>query len=162
MLAIVKGMYLSKTVPLLLKFEQMAVKNSKHNFLLFIAIFCLGIIAGLFLNKINIFQKNKIIGLSLKRLFKDANNLSNPLIQFDTPEGNDLKLESIKYIIQEYVNECLRNGEALSIAVYLRDLDKGTWIGINDEEQFAVASLLKIPTLLAYLKKVRARTFNFK
>jgi beta-lactamase class A len=131
----------------------MAVKNFKNNIFLFIVIFFLGIIVGLFLDKINIFKVNKITGFSLKRLFKSDNYLSNPLIQFETPEGNDLKLESIKYDIQEYIKECIKNGDALSMAVYLRDLDKGTWIGINEEERFAAASLLKIPILLAYLKK---------
>lgn len=39
------------------------------------------------------------------------------------------------------------------IAVYFRDLKNGPWFGINERAQFAPVSLLKVPVLIAYLKK---------
>lgn len=39
------------------------------------------------------------------------------------------------------------------IAIYFRDLTNGPWFGINERAQFAPVSLLKVPVLIAYLKK---------
>lgn len=39
------------------------------------------------------------------------------------------------------------------ISVYYRELDNGGWIGINEEEKYSPASLLKLPILIAALKQ---------
>jgi beta-lactamase class A len=36
------------------------------------------------------------------------------------------------------------------MAVYLRDLNNGPWLGIDENKKFAPASLLKIPVMIAY------------
>jgi len=122
------------------------------NRLFFIAVFFLGIAVGLFFHKINIFKEKQKTYFSLKRLFSDNAHLVNPLIGVENPEGGDVKLESIKYSIQEYIDRCKQKGDVSDVSVYLRDLNKGTWIGIDEEQNYAAASLLKVPIMLAYLK----------
>lgn len=39
--------------------------------------------------------------------------------------------------------------------VYFEDLNTGAWIGINEKEEFIPASLLKLPIMIATLKKVQ-------
>jgi beta-lactamase class A len=39
------------------------------------------------------------------------------------------------------------------IAFYYRDLNNGQWVGLNEKEDFFPASLLKVPVLIAFLKR---------
>jgi len=111
-----------------------------------------GIAVGLFFNKLSLHKENQPTYYNLKRLFPDNTQLVNPLISVDNAEGGDTKLESIKYSIIDYVNKCKNKGYAANISVYLRDLNKGTWIGIDADRNFTAASLLKVPLLIGYLK----------
>ncbi len=42
---------------------------------------------------------------------------------------------------------------AEEVGVYFRYLDTGEWLGINEDKKFTPGSLLKLPVLIAYLKK---------
>ncbi len=39
------------------------------------------------------------------------------------------------------------------IALYYRELNNGQWVGLHEKEDFSPASLLKVPVLIAFLKK---------
>lgn len=43
------------------------------------------------------------------------------------------------------------------VSVYFRDLNNGPWVGINEKEPFAPASLLKVPTMIAMLKEAEQK-----
>lgn len=43
-------------------------------------------------------------------------------------------------------------GNVTDVSVYFRDF-KGQWVGINDSGQYAPASLLKVPIMIAYFKR---------
>ena len=58
-----------------------------------------------------------------------------------------------KSIIEQYIHTALSTGEAEHIAVYYRALNNGDRMGINELEYFSPASLMKLPVLIAYLKK---------
>ncbi|MCX5699767.1 MAG: class A beta-lactamase-related serine hydrolase [Candidatus Omnitrophica bacterium] len=62
------------------------------------------------------------------------------------------KLEGIKYSIGEYIRRCQENGDVSNVSVYMKDLNKGTWIGLDEDSNFSAASLLKVPLMIAYLK----------
>src|SRR5690606_15209166 len=57
-----------------------------------------------------------------------------------------------------------REGKVISVSVYFRDLQQGPTFGINEKDNFAPASLLKVPLLLAYLslKENNSDLFNQK
>jgi beta-lactamase class A len=59
---------------------------------------------------------------------------------------SDLK-ENIKNVLNH------PSGEG-HYGVYFEDLNTGSWIGINEKDEFVPASLLKIPIMVAVLKKV--------
>lgn len=130
----------------------MIAYNFKHKLFL-LAIFCLGMGIALFLTRMNIPKGGRGVYFSLERLFPNGGHLVNPLLGVETSQGNDVRLESAKYSIGQYITTSIEGRSASSIAVYLRDLNNGTWIGINEEEKFAAASLDKIPLMIAYLKK---------
>ena len=52
----------------------------------------------------------------------------------------------------EYINTVKSDSSADQVAVYYRDLSNGPWMGINEEDAFSPASLLKVPTLISALK----------
>jgi beta-lactamase class A len=78
----------------------------------------------------------------------------NPLIDFDnidfikTREAKNLQKELNNFVHAEIQD----NPNITHISVYYRDLNTGVWIGINEKEKFALASLTKIPLMIAHYK----------
>ena len=120
--------------------------------LFIVVIFFLGLAIGLFLHKLNILKEKPKENFQLKRLYAAGGHLVNPLLGIDNPQGGDAKLEGIKYSVEEYIRRRQEKGDVSSVAMYIKDLNTGTWAGINEDENFATASLIKVPLLIAYLK----------
>ena len=59
----------------------------------------------------------------------------------------------LKGDIESYINDAKKLGKAEHISVYFRDLNNGPIIGIDPEETYAPASLLKVPILIAVFKE---------
>jgi beta-lactamase class A len=78
----------------------------------------------------------------------------NPLLEC---ENND-SFAKQKYIpferitIERINNEVTLINSGVTLAVYFRNLNNGPWFGINEEEKFPPASLMKMTILMAYLK----------
>ena len=117
-----------------------------------IVIFFLGVIVGLFLHKINILKEKDTVPLQIQRLYPAQRNLVDPLLLVENPRDGDVKLEETKYAIEGYINQCKERGDVSSVSVYLRHLNYGTWVGINEDENYAAASLIKVPLMIAYLR----------
>jgi beta-lactamase class A len=56
-------------------------------------------------------------------------------------------------LIQKFITTSVTTGETEHISVYLRALNNGDRLGIDEKEYFSPASLIKVPVLMAYLKK---------
>jgi beta-lactamase class A len=54
--------------------------------------------------------------------------------------------------LQDYIQSKKDSKEATEVSVYIRDLEYGPTLGIDEHEKFSPASLLKIPLLLTYLQ----------
>ncbi|MBA3732856.1 serine hydrolase [Patescibacteria group bacterium] len=81
-------------------------------------------------------------------------SFTNPLLECLGVEGQD-SFEQLNISNNELENlvSSIKNKYGLgSMGVYLRDLNNGPWLGINQEEHFIGGSLLKVPMLLSYLK----------
>lgn len=78
----------------------------------------------------------------------------NPLIECDNylPE-NSASIANLKWDIKNYIAEATASGVTDHVSVYYRDLNNGGWVGINESERFSPASLLKVPIMIAALKK---------
>jgi len=77
----------------------------------------------------------------------------NPLLECEIDGGLESKnLTEFKSKVQEKTESLIQKNPINHISVYYRDLNNGPWFGINEKEQFAPASLLKVPTMIAYLK----------
>jgi len=102
-------------------------------------------------------KKEEVGGTSSVKTELRQNGFSfiNPLLECEM-EGQILNNEYIPFE-EEAKNKIQKNiidiKRAKEVSVYYRDLNNGPWFGINEGENFSPASLLKVPLLMAYLKK---------
>ncbi len=77
----------------------------------------------------------------------------NPILECNSDISSNSKLTPLKKSIEAIIDKELTNKNISHASVYYRDLNSGPWIGINEVELFSPASLVKVPILIAYLKK---------
>jgi beta-lactamase class A len=89
----------------------------------------------------------------------------NPLLDEFKAEGlNMTELKSFKEKIESYIAKEIAISPGLHVSYYFRDLNNGLWTGINEREGFAPASLMKIPVMMAILKRAETdpEVFNLE
>jgi beta-lactamase class A len=78
----------------------------------------------------------------------------NPLLECEMQN----KTERQKYIpfeditINRINTEVIKKYPNVKVGVYVRNLNNGPWFGINENEYYSPASILKVPVLITYLK----------
>jgi len=92
----------------------------------------------------------------------------NPLLECDQAEPTlRASVKGLEKELKAYISKAVSAHEVEIISVYYRDLNNGPWIGIGSNQPFSPASLLKVPVMIAALKKVESdkgllnRTFKF-
>ncbi len=112
-----------------------------------IAILALGFLSGFFFPHTNEVDE----GTGEWRL--GSSSLTNPLLECDLGE-RALSSQKIDFTsdLKHFVDDLKDEMNIEDVSVYYRDLNNGPVFGINQEESFAPASLLKIPLLISYLR----------
>lgn len=77
----------------------------------------------------------------------------NPILECDPDISLNNNLSSLKNSVEEIINDEIYRKNISFASVYFRDLNNGPWFGISEREYFSPASLIKVPVLIAYLKK---------
>lgn len=89
---------------------------------------------------------------------RDANNeykLTNPILDYeDLSSGNNSAIPV--GLINNKIDDLKEQSGLSHISLYYRDLNNGQWIGIEEKEEFYPASLLKVPTMMAFLKSIES------
>jgi beta-lactamase class A len=86
-------------------------------------------------------------------LRKGSNGLINPILDYDIAQNFFTgELKGFKTNVQEVVDKDKKAGKVTKVGVYFRDLQDGPWFGIDEDLNFAPASLLKVPLMIAYYK----------
>lgn len=79
----------------------------------------------------------------------------NPLLSCDISEDKQFtEYQLITNKFKAYIDQHISNGDAQDISVYFRGLDSGEWSGVNENNTYSPASLLKVPLMIAWLKEV--------
>jgi len=80
---------------------------------------------------------------------------TNPLLDCDiASEKLDIKeFRPFKHKVKELVDRKLAAGDVSTVSIYLRNLDNGASFGVNTKELYSPASLLKVPLMMAWLKR---------
>ena len=77
----------------------------------------------------------------------------DPLLTFETAESDGGgALSSLKSEIEKTADQHIRNRDLDRASVYVRALNSGRWISVRPEERYNPASLLKVPTMIAFFK----------
>lgn len=80
---------------------------------------------------------------------------TNPLLDCDIAAETlgDTHLRPFKHKLKEIIDGKIAAGDTTHVSVFVRHLDSGSSFGINSKELFAPASLLKVPLMMAWLKR---------
>lgn len=81
--------------------------------------------------------------------------LINPLLECELAGDSALfkELRPFKTKVEALLKKKTDDYRLSHVSVYFRDLNNGPWFGINEDEKFSPASLLKVPTMIACLKQ---------
>jgi len=82
-------------------------------------------------------------------------SFTNPALNYDNLRDSIMNTKSLHLSgqITTYMNQKESWWDITHLSVYFRDLNNWGWFGINEKEEFSPASLMKLPILLAYMKK---------
>lgn len=88
---------------------------------------------------------------------KSSYQFINPLLGFDIPEEVGLRrYGNLESLISKTINTKRSEGDIESASVYMRKMNSGQWISINENEKFSPASMLKVAVMVAYLKEAES------
>ena len=123
------------------------MNNSLSKSLPYFGLFAFGLISGLIISK---FFQPEVLKLTEFRRSQDYQFIS-PLLECDlsTPTQNSL-YNQIRSDINSVIDTNQENKNISNASVYLRDLNNGPWIGIDEKEYFSPASLVKVPIMIAF------------
>jgi len=76
---------------------------------------------------------------------------TRPLIMADSP-NESVELFDLKSNFTEAINAASASGSVSSASVYFRDLNSGKWISINGNEQYSMASIMKLVAMMYHLR----------
>lgn len=125
----------------------------------------LGFVAG---SQMNLERDSSLLGSPVR--VKDENfRLISPLVLSDStnsPENSfDPLADKLKAASYDYLNS---TPGADKVSIYFRDLNTGKWTGVNENENYDPASLLKVPIMMAWYLRAESdpsvldRTFIYK
>lgn len=79
----------------------------------------------------------------------------SPLLGFDISGGQEEfdNLKPLRDEVNGLIDGWVSGNNVTSISVYFRNMENGQWIGINENDNYDSASLLKVPFMIAYFKK---------
>jgi beta-lactamase class A len=118
-----------------------------------IAAFLLGGLAAYFLFHFTATADNTVGGYPVRL---DSNGYISPLLYVADSGTPSSWLDPLQSKIAQEIQTDQQQGLASDIGVYFRDFNNGGWTGVNQNDQFAPASLLKVPNMIAVLKAAEA------
>ena len=81
-----------------------------------------------------------------------AHGLINPIL--DVESSIEFKeLRPFKYKVQALIEQKIKVGAVSHVSVYFRDLENGPLFGFNEKEMFSPASMMKVPLLMAAMRR---------
>lgn len=128
--------------------------NTNVRFLLFIlllgSVFVAGLGAGIYSKRAGELFDSPDRRLGVHEGF------TNPLLdcaeRIGLASSGSLTLDHIANRIRQYERQVITDSKRQQISVYLRDLNNGPWVGINENELLKPGSLLKVPLAVGYMR----------
>ncbi len=132
-----------------MKFDEV-IRSKKLLLIAFFLVFAVGVGIGLLTS----FGLRKSNSTNSDRIHLNPSySYINPLLECDSTVENFGLFQNLEGKLENYIDSEVHKGHISAASVYLRDLNNGPWVGINEKEEFSPASLIKVPLLIAYLKQ---------
>lgn len=123
----------------------------KKNWLFILLIFIAGIFVGAIAN--NTINRSAFTKQRGEIVREGERELINPILSCEIgPKESFLEIEPIANKLKKMVDEAIKENKASDVSIYFRLLNSGRWTGINENETFTAASLLKTLIMITYLK----------
>jgi beta-lactamase class A len=90
---------------------------------------------------------------SLERSIFRGARLTSPYLEANGAENADPVLVRARRQAAEYITVSQQADPTLRVSVYVRDLDTGPWVGINDRMLYVPSSLTKVAVLMRTLER---------
>jgi len=92
------------------------------------------------------------------RLGLGEHQFTNPLLDCEVGDAKDFtEFNPLRNTIETAVKEAKDAKQVTDASVYFRGLNNGRWVGINENQTFAAASLAKVPLMFTYLKMAESQ-----
>lgn len=116
-----------------------------------ITILCIGAIVGYLICRAD----NKVTHNRVT-CDKKEYSLLDPIVVCESFTEKMQRVKDLEFEITKLITEKIEKKEIEGVSVFYRDLDSRRWFGINADESFYPASLLKLPEIIAYYKYAEA------
>jgi len=114
-------------------------------------VFILGLFLGGLLVKLWLGRNDQSLFSWVRQ--KGSYQFINPLLDFEPLEETKRSdLVGLRRDLEDLIEEARGGGDVLEVSVYFKELISGAWLGVNEKEKFAPASLLKVPLMITFLK----------
>jgi beta-lactamase class A len=120
------------------------MKKTINIFCLSIILLVVGMISGFFAYEYGFFGNLPCSKLKFQFIDKDLSCNTSLVVK------KHAYIE-LKGKLKNFIQQKKDNGDISVASIYFRDLNNGPTLGINEHENFAPASLLKVPMLITYL-----------
>lgn len=99
-----------------------------------------------------------------RRVVQHGFRYISPLMDVELPAGMTMDHRRIPFLIriEEFVNKQIKSRNAHDISVFYRELHHGEWFSINEETEYNPASMMKVPVMIAWLKRAEKDPHVFK
>lgn len=145
-----------KTIVFLEKYGKKTTRqNIKGLLLIALLVFFAGFVFGEgFKGSVGQFAKKKEVDTGSSAIRLGMRKYTNPLLLVNLPENSTAfkDLLPLKTTLEKYTDEAKRSGDIKDVSVYFQDLNSGKWTGVNQDDMYSPASLLKVPIMMAYYK----------
>jgi beta-lactamase class A len=117
-----------------------------------LSLICIGFSIGVLLPHPHLDLLSSYLSYS-KQVRSNEGRFTNPLLECEIAEGTiDAEKINFKKDLELFVKKIEATTSTNEIAVYFRDLNNGPTFGINQEDPFIPASLLKVPVMMTYYR----------
>ncbi len=93
--------------------------------------------------------------VSSYRFFRDTTSgysFISPLLLVSLSEDESFpEYRPLKNALERFANDAKARGDVRDLSIFFMNIDSGQWVGVNSDERFTPASMLKVATLVAAL-----------